>query len=30
MVSDLPITEKRGFESHQLGGNSGWHLWIHS
>ena len=29
MVSGLPTTEKRGFESHQLGGNSGWHLWNH-
>ncbi len=25
-----PCSYKRGFESHQLGGNSGWHLWNHS
>ena len=30
MFPKLPIAEKRGFESHQLGGNSGWHLWNHS
>ena len=25
--SEFANRRKKGFESHQLGGNSGWHLW---